>query len=753
MAQDSGFFNAEYQDGEYDRVYNAEQFAAYFAAFIGNGIFGGKLEELLPLANNPNNMSVNILSGRAWINGWWYLNDETLNMPIEIADGILSRKDIIVVRWGNAERNVWLQVIKGEPSYQPQVPEIRRDADYFDLKLCEIDIPAGTSKITQSQITDTRLDNTVCGLVTGVVDQIDTTSLYLQFRSQFSDFMEVNEEQYTEWYTGMQTSFTNWMNDEKADFDEWYAHIQSIIDESAVLHLQSEIDALDNLEYTSSDELNPVSSESVDLLQSGETAVSRWQKVSKMFKNIRYVLSRIGSTNISSIGSTITLAISNLSDALNNRGTNTYGTCTTAAATAAKVVNITNENWKFKIGSRVTVKFSYTNTAQNPTLNVNGTGAKSIWYNTAVITTGSLGMAGTANRPMDFVYDGTYWVFVGWSVDNNTTYSVMSQSELETGTATSSRVMRADYLKAAIQSLISIKFRQDNSKTAADLPTSFTSGVTMTQGGGNGTDFPATYSVVLTYRINNDRTVQLCIGTYEHNFYYRSSTGGNWHNWIDLTKGTTYSYGSAIPNNTTFGTNGTIKYIHNWLLGRMPLFGTSEFSRGAIKDTLQVDLTNAGSDTNKVGYVYSGYSNGLPSDCSHGIREVYYYNSSSIMVKITGVSSSGVFKSWGNIYNGSTWTGWQDGGFNYRVSLPSFSVHNDHNNWTIPVVNGRRYVFAYEKSSSDTTSAVTVTGGTVLSKTTSGACGFMIIKATSSNLVFNSAARGGFWDTKIAYID
>lgn len=476
MAQDSGFFNAEYQDGEYDRVYNAEQFAAYFAAFIGNGIFGGKLEELLPLANDPNNMSVNISSGRAWINGWWYTNDETLNMPIEVADGVLSRKDIIVVRWGVAERSVWLQVVKGEPSYQPQAPEIRRDADYFDLKLCEIDIPAGTSKITQSQITDTRLDNTVCGLVTGVVDQIDTTSLYLQFRSQFGDFMEVNEEEYTEWYTGMQAAFTTWMNDEKADFDEWYAYIQTIIDESAVLHLQSEIDALDELEYTSSDVLNPTSSESVDLLQSGETAVSRWQKVSKMFKNIRYILSQIGNTSISSIGDTITLAISNLSNALNNRGTNTYGTCTTAADVAAKVVSITNTNWKFKIGSRVTVKFTYTNTAQNPTLNVNGTGAKSIWYNTGVLTTGSLGMAGTANRPMEFMYDGTYWVFVGWSVDNNTTYSVMSQSELETGTATNSRVVRSDYLKAAIQTIAKALVVNNLTSTSTNVPLSAAQG-------------------------------------------------------------------------------------------------------------------------------------------------------------------------------------------------------------------------------------------------------------------------------------
>ena len=106
-----------------------------------------------------------------------------------------------------------------------------------------------------------------------------------------------------------------------------------------------------------------------------------------------------------------------------------YGTCSTAAATAAKVVTISgNTKWTLKAGSRIVVKFSATNTAQNPTLNVNSTGAKSIWYNTALITTGSLGYAGTANRPMEFVYDGTQYVFMGWAYDANTTYSAATAS-------------------------------------------------------------------------------------------------------------------------------------------------------------------------------------------------------------------------------------------------------------------------------------------------------------------------------------
>ena len=113
-----------------------------------------------------------------------------------------------------------------------------------------------------------------------------------------------------------------------------------------------------------------------------------------------------------------------------------YGTCATAAATAAKVVNVVdNPNWKLKAGSIIVVKSTNTNTAQNPTLNVNGTGAKSVWYNTANVTTSNLNIAGYANRPIIYMYNGSVYVFLGWAADANTTYS---NSGLGNGYATCS---------------------------------------------------------------------------------------------------------------------------------------------------------------------------------------------------------------------------------------------------------------------------------------------------------------------------
>jgi hypothetical protein len=110
-----------------------------------------------------------------------------------------------------------------------------------------------------------------------------------------------------------------------------------------------------------------------------------------------------------------------------------YGTCSTAAATAAKVITISgNTNWALKAGAIIIIKFSNTNTANSPTFNVNGTGAKRVWYGTALIGTSSLSYAGYANRPMKFVYDGTQYIFMGWSYDANSDTKVTQAAVITT---------------------------------------------------------------------------------------------------------------------------------------------------------------------------------------------------------------------------------------------------------------------------------------------------------------------------------
>lgn len=106
-----------------------------------------------------------------------------------------------------------------------------------------------------------------------------------------------------------------------------------------------------------------------------------------------------------------------------------YGTCSTASATAEKAVTVSSKYWDMTAGSIITVKFTNTNTAQNPTLNVNGTGALPIIYNVSAISTTNLMYAGSANRYITYVYTGTAFVFIGWSIDNSTEYDDATTSK------------------------------------------------------------------------------------------------------------------------------------------------------------------------------------------------------------------------------------------------------------------------------------------------------------------------------------
>ena len=144
-----------------------------------------------------------------------------------------------------------------------------------------------------------------------------------------------------------------------------------------------------------------------------------------------------------------------------------YGTCSTAAATAAKVVTISgNSNWKLAAGSIITVLFNATNTAENPTLNVNSTGAKNIFYSSTQITTSSLGYAGTANRPMTFMYDGTQYRFIGWGYDSNTTYTNVKLGHgyvtCSTAAATTAKVASLSSYTLTTGGIVAVKFTNGN---------------------------------------------------------------------------------------------------------------------------------------------------------------------------------------------------------------------------------------------------------------------------------------------------
>lgn len=195
------FFNSH----NHDRKYNADDLCNYIADLYDTGILINKSNALQVVANND--MTVTLKSGVAYINGHRYENTDDLILTLDNADGVLNRKDIIVVRYDKVARNVKAKIVKGTPASVATTPRILRNIDFWDLQLVYINMPKGSTKVTQSMITDTRLDNSVCGLMKNPLEHLDTRTLYLQIQADLEEFKNVEETDFVEWFSKIKINY------------------------------------------------------------------------------------------------------------------------------------------------------------------------------------------------------------------------------------------------------------------------------------------------------------------------------------------------------------------------------------------------------------------------------------------------------------------------------------------------------------------------------------------------------------------
>lgn len=241
----SSFFNSV----SGDRVYHAEHWAEYFASFIGNGVFPVPSNNLQVVAGSG--MAVTVKAGKAWINGYFYINTGDLSVTLPTADGILNRIDRVVVRWDLTERIISVVVKSSAPSASPVAPQLQRDADAYELCLADVLTGAGVTAISQANITDRRLDGALCGVVAGVVDQIDTDAFNAQLEAWFSDYKKASVDEYgdlvsymeslellgDQQYAALQTYMNAFKTASENDFNAWFAALKNVLDDDAAGHL------------------------------------------------------------------------------------------------------------------------------------------------------------------------------------------------------------------------------------------------------------------------------------------------------------------------------------------------------------------------------------------------------------------------------------------------------------------------------------------------------------------------------------
>ena len=165
--------------------YDAADAAGYFST-RQSGVYSAAEDFTV---TGDGSTSVTVSAGRAWMHpdrwtGYSIICRENQTVELPAADGTRTRIDRIVLRYDAAARKTSLIVLEGTPSSSsPVASAITRTALVYDLCLAEIRRTAGSTAVTSADITDTRTDEDVCGIMRDGVTGIPTETLLEQWQA------------------------------------------------------------------------------------------------------------------------------------------------------------------------------------------------------------------------------------------------------------------------------------------------------------------------------------------------------------------------------------------------------------------------------------------------------------------------------------------------------------------------------------------------------------------------------------------
>jgi len=234
MSVTSGFFDS--LNG--DRRYNSTQISSIFNGIINDGIFASIGTTFGVLSDTGNTIKVGI--GRAWFNSTWILNDAIFPMSADGTEVILDRYDAVVIEIDRSAvvRSGSIKIIKGTPSSSPQKPTMISTAEVHQYPLAYILRPAGSTEITQANITS-MVGTSSSPYVTGILQVVNIDNMVAQWQGQW-----------VQWFSQETSAGNNqmsqWMGEKQLEFNTWFSNLQVILDGTVATNLANQILELQN---------------------------------------------------------------------------------------------------------------------------------------------------------------------------------------------------------------------------------------------------------------------------------------------------------------------------------------------------------------------------------------------------------------------------------------------------------------------------------------------------------------------------
>lgn len=186
-----GFYNSKGGDRKYD----AEQIGAMFNGLITDGVFAN-YKEALRVTSGAGKREIVVRPGRAWFNGTWTEVDDG-GHSIHLGTSF-AVDDTFYICLAVSKKSRLNSI-----AYYKDIPENNPDTGLYYYLLAQINIPAGSDRIMDSMITDTR-GSDLCPYVTGIMETVSFEELVKQVcGDSWQDWLGVYEAGIT---TGVQNA-------------------------------------------------------------------------------------------------------------------------------------------------------------------------------------------------------------------------------------------------------------------------------------------------------------------------------------------------------------------------------------------------------------------------------------------------------------------------------------------------------------------------------------------------------------------
>lgn len=180
-----------YDSENSDRAYDATSFEYWLKKFFTTGVF---VDDLAVTASGDG-MSVVVAPGYCNIDGKVRIFEQSQELNISTAHGTYSRIDNIVIERNDTERDITIKVVNGTNASSPTAPVPVRANGVYQLVIAQVEVGAGVTRIYQRNVTDTRQNDSLCGIVVAAVQTPSFSTLYKQYTDRFNVWFDQMKDQ------------------------------------------------------------------------------------------------------------------------------------------------------------------------------------------------------------------------------------------------------------------------------------------------------------------------------------------------------------------------------------------------------------------------------------------------------------------------------------------------------------------------------------------------------------------------------